>query len=234
MCPENLIVEDPEAQQNKLLQENIRDYKRIDDKENNSTTTRTDQTDRVIDEIHEPARLVSTTSSEDISVKFLLTTELSTSVSTMDFTKPSVTTSRIPVFFRNAQNYSTSYNIKRFYPTQHSNWRTRNNFPDLNSQQSQQYQMNDFYSAPVPTSMIMMRDKWRNKSGCYYSCINQAKGLQTVVSKYDFSTNVQLCEPLKVVSKKDAFIDFMLYFILNLCSLVIKFRAPLNTPQIYA
>ena len=204
MCPENLITEDSEAQQNKLLQENVRDYKRIDDEDNNSTTTTiaTDQTEIVIDEIHEPARLVSTTSSEDISTKLLLTTELSTSVSTTDYTVTPVTTARIPVFFRNAQNYSTSYNIKRLYPTQHSNWRTRNNFPDLNPQQSQQYQMNDFYSAPVPTSMIMMRDKWRNKSGCYYSCINQAKGLQTVVSKYDFSTNVQLCEPLKVVSRK--------------------------------
>lgn len=208
MCPENLIAEDSEAQQNKLLQENVRDYKRMDEEVNNSTTTTTitnttDQTERVIDEINEPARLVSTTSSEDISTKLLLTTELSTSVSTMEYSMPPITTARTPVFFRNAQNYSTSYNIKRLYPTQHSNWRTRNNFPDLNPQQSQQYQMNDFYSAPVPTSMIMMRDKWRNKSGCYYSCINQAKGLQTVVSKYDFSTNVQLCEPLKVVSKID-------------------------------
>lgn len=210
MCPENLILEDPEAQQNKLLQENVRDYKRMDDEgQNNSTTTNpTDQTEIVIDGINEPAKLISSTSSEDITAKLLSTTELSTSVTTKDYTVPPVTTARIPTFFRNAQNYSTSYNIKRLYPTQHSSWRTRNNFPDLNPQQSQQYQMNDFYSAPVPvpTSMIMMRDKWRNKSGCYYSCINQAKGLQTVVSKYDFSTNVQLCEPLKVVSKIERFI----------------------------
>ncbi|CAO1420311.1 unnamed protein product [Diamesa serratosioi] len=217
MCPENLIAEDSEAKHNNLLQENVRDYKRIDDGDNNNSTTTnpTDQTEIVIDEINEPAKLVSSTSSEDIAAKLLLTTELSTSVSTTDYTLPSITTARIPTFFRNAQNYSTNYSIKRLYPTQHSTWRTRNNFPDLNPQQSQQYQINDFYSAPpVPTSMIMMRDKWRNKSGCYYSCINQAKGLQTVVSKYDFSTNVQLCEPLKVPCDK---IQSTFEYSTNLC-----------------
>lgn len=183
-----------------MLQENGRDFKNIDDNQDRNTTNTAyeSQTESIVDEIIESARLVSPTSSENESSKLILTTALSVN---SDFSEayPSVTTARVPAIFRTTQNFSSSFPVKRFYPssTMANSWRLRQ-YSDMQQSQSSPYQ--DYYSSPGPTSMIMMRDKWRNKSGCYYSCIQQAKGLQTVVSKFDFSTNVQLCEPSKIVS----------------------------------
>lgn len=128
-----------------------------------------------------------------------LTTALSTRLGNFE-SQPQITTARIPTIFKTTQNFSGSYQVKRFYPssTMPNSWRLRH-FSDMQQSQSSPYQSTNFYSSPGPTSMVLMRDKWRNKSGCYYSCVQYAKGLQTVVSKFDFSTNIQLCEPAKYV-----------------------------------
>lgn len=147
---------------------------------------------------------MSQSSTEDEESQLLLTTALSTRKSTFE-SHPPITTARIPTFYRSTQIYnSSSYPIKRFYPSSPStnSFRLRNIAADMQQSQSSPYQSTDYYSSPGPTSMILMRDKWRNKSGCYYSCIQQAMGLQTVVSKHDFTTNVQLCEPSKIVGYK--------------------------------
>lgn len=138
-------------------------------------------------------------SSKETDTQPYLTTALTTKIENFD-PYPPVTTARIPAIFKTTQNYTSSYPVKRFYPssTMSNSWRLRH-FSDLQQSQSSPYSSTDFYSSPGPTSMIMMRDKWRNKSGCYYSCVQYAKGLQTVVSKYDFSTNIQLCEPARYV-----------------------------------
>lgn len=201
LCPENLIAQEQETSQNHILQENGRDYKSFDDNQNrNSTDTSIESQTEAVNDIIEPARLVSPSSAEGDSTKLLLTTALSTRVGYSE-TRPPVTTARIPTIFKSTQNFSNSFPVKRFYPssTMPNGWRLRN-FSDLQQSQSSPLQTTDYYSSPGPTSMILMRDKWRNKSGCYYSCIQQARGLQTVVSKYDFSTNIQLCEPLKIVN----------------------------------
>ena len=184
-----------------MQQENGRDYKSFDENQNETTTDSSieNQTEAVKDVI-EPARLVSPSSAESDSKTMLLTTALSTKVGYLQ-TQPSITTARIPIVFKTAQNFSNLFPVKRFYPssTMPNNWRYRH-YSDLQLSQSSPLQTTDYYSSPVPTQMILMRDKWKNKSGCYYSCIQQAKGLQTVISKYDYSSNIQLCEPLKIVS----------------------------------
>lgn len=193
------MVEEQEKSQNHVLQENSRDYKSFDANQNmNSTDISIENQTEAVNDIIEPARLVSPNSAESVSTKLLLTTALSTKIEPSETQSP-ITTARIPTIFKTTQNFSTSYPLKPFYPspTVANNWRFRQ-YSDLQQSQSSPLQTTDYYSSPVPTSMIM-RDKWKNKSGCYYSCILQAKGLQTVVSKYDFSTNIQLCEPLKIV-----------------------------------
>lgn len=184
------------------MQENGRDYKSIDENqsENSTNTAYENQTESIVEEIIEPARLVSPTSTENESSKLILTTALSVNSGYSDGYS-SMTTPRVPAIFRTTQNFSSSFPVKRFYPssTMANSWRLRH-YSDMQQSQSSPYHSTDYYSSPGPTAMIMMRDKWRNKSGCYYSCIQQAKGLQTVVSKFDFSTNVQLCEPSKIVS----------------------------------
>lgn len=190
------MADEHETSQNHALQENARDYKSVD--ENSTELSVENQTESMNDEVIEPARLVSESSGEIDSSKYYMTTALSTRVGFYD-PQPAITTARIPTIFRSTQNYS-SYPIKRFYSssTTPNNWRLRH-FNDMQQSQSSPYHSTDYYSSSGPTAMIMMRDKWRNKSGCYFSCIQQARGLQTVVSKYDFSTNIQLCEPSKVV-----------------------------------
>lgn len=154
-----------------------------------------------------PEKLVSSTitSEEESSTKLLLTTALSTKVNspnlnhhitstTTTTTTSTSTTTRVPFHFKTTQNY-TKTNLAN------SNWRMRH-YSDLQYSPSSPYSSSsDFYSSPMPTSMIMMRDKWRNKSGCYYSCIQNSKGLQTVVSRYDYTTSIRLCEPSNVVSR---------------------------------
>lgn len=183
------------------MQENARDYKSIGENQNeNSTDASFENQTESTDEIIEPARLVSPSSKETDTSQPFLTTALSTRVGNFELLPP-ITTARIPTIFKTTQNFSSTYPVKRFYPssTSPNSWRLRQ-YSDMQQSQSSPYHSTDFYSSPGPTSMILMRDKWRNKSGCYYSCIQAAKGLQTVVSKYDFSTNVQLCEPAKYVS----------------------------------
>lgn len=201
LCPENLFAEEQEMSQNHVLQENSRDYKNFDENlRQNSTDSIGNQTEAVND-IIEPARLVSPSSTESDSMKLLLTTALSTRIGYPEI-QSSVTTARVPTIYKTTQNFSNSFPVKRYYPssTMSNSWRLRN-YSDLQQSQSSPLQTTDYYSIPGPTSMILMRDKWRNKSGCYYSCIQQARGLQTVTSKYDYSTNIQLCEPLKIVSQ---------------------------------
>lgn len=182
------------------MQENGRDYKSIDESQNENSTENSyeNQTESISADVIVPARLVSPTSAESESSQYLLTTALSTRVGGYS-DQPPITTARIPTIFKTTQNFSNSY--QRFYPssTMPNSWRLRN-YSDMQQSQSSPFRAMDFYSSPGPTSMILMRDKWRNKSGCYYSCIQQAKGLQTVVSKFDFSTNIQLCESNKIVS----------------------------------
>jgi hypothetical protein len=197
-----LIAEEQETSQNQVLQENARDYKSIAENQNENSTdasieNQTESTDAII----EPARLVSqsSTETETDSMQPYLTTAVSTRVENFDLLPP-ITTARIPTIYnKTTQNFTSSYPVKRFYPssTMSNSWRLRH-FSDMQQSQSSPYRSTDFYSSPGP--MIFMRDKWRNKSGCYYSCIQNAKGLQTVVSKHDFSTNIQLCEPSKYVS----------------------------------
>jgi hypothetical protein len=164
------------------LQENSRDYKRFDETQNSTEFSSESQTE-AISELIEPERLVSSTltSGEEISTKLLLTTALSTKVNSYD-NRFSMTT-RVPRPVRNETN----------------NWKLRH-YQDLQHSPSSPYHSTDFYSSPGPTSMIMMRDKWRNKSGCFHSCVQHAKGLQTVVSKFDFTTSIRLCEAANVVS----------------------------------
>lgn len=202
------MAAEQETQQNHVLQENARDYKSIIDSHENTTITIGgssfhNQTQSMNDEINEPARLVSSTSTEEGSSKLFLTTALSTSAGVSNSHQLAVSTARTPAIFRSTQNYSNGFTAKRFHslpPAASTNsWRLRN-YSDMQPAQSSPFHSTDVYTGPGPTSMILMRDKWKNKSGCFYSCIYQAKGLQTVVSKYDFSTNIQLCEPLKIVS----------------------------------
>lgn len=40
---------------------------------------------------------------------------------------------------------------------------------------------------------------WEAKSGCHFSCIGKAKGIQIVASKIDIRTNIQLCTPNSIV-----------------------------------
>lgn len=185
--------EKEETHQNQVLQENQRDYKSIDD---TSTENSIENQTEAVDQFIEPARLVSPVSNDNFSPSYMLTTAPSSRVGYYD---PPVTTARIGLAFKTTQSFNNSYPIKRFYPssTMPNSWRIRS-YSDM--QQSPSFHSTDYNSSPGPTSMIVLRDKWKNKSGCYYSCIQQAKGLQTVVSKYDFSTNIQLCEPTKIVS----------------------------------
>lgn len=52
------------------------------------------------------------------------------------------------------------------------------------------------YKATTPSI-----DKWTIKSGCHFSCMDQAKGLQLVESSIDGVTNIQLCSPDLLVSE---------------------------------
>lgn len=200
LCPEHLKATEQETSSN-ILQENSRDYKRYDVNENSTENRYDSHTEQA--ELIEPERLVSPSSTESDASNWLFTTSLSTESEKL-VAHSQITTSRTPSYRSAQQNYSSSYTAPKVYSSSSSSspspWKYRQ-YPDLQqSQSSPFYQQTDFFSSPGPTSMIMMRDKWRNKSGCYYGCIQNAKGIQTVVSKYDFATNIQLCEPAKVVS----------------------------------
>lgn len=65
-------------------------------------------------------------------------------------------------------------------------------------QPASQHQINDYFQI----SSSLLRNKWNTKSGCHYSCIDSAKGLQLVSNKYDLSSNIQLCNALTAVSPK--------------------------------
>lgn len=54
----------------------------------------------------------------------------------------------------------------------------------------------EYKAAPVMT-------KWTSKSGCHFSCMENAKGLQLVESSPELETNIQLCSPdLLVITMK--------------------------------
>lgn len=195
-CPENLKASEHETSAN-ILQENSRDYKKFELKENATNSQLDSHTEQA--ELIEPERLVSPSSTESESSNWLFTTSLSTDSDKL-ISHSQVTTTRVPPAYRTLQNISSPYTSQRLSSSPPNPWKYRQ-YPDLQqSQSSPFYQQTDFFSSPGPTSMIMMRDKWRNKSGCYYGCIQNAKGIQTVISKYDFATNIQLCEPAKIVS----------------------------------
>lgn len=50
-------------------------------------------------------------------------------------------------------------------------------------------------------SAALPRSKWNIKSGCHFSCMEQAKGLQLVEST-DQTSNIQLCSPDVLVSSR--------------------------------
>jgi hypothetical protein len=209
-----LSIDERDTSNNNILQENGRDYKSIDGKSQheNSTDTSQESITETIDDLGEPERLISTTASsgeEELSTKLLLTTSISTKLNRQanlnhfitstpkaaSTTAPTSTvssfTTKVPLF--KSMNHTTT----NLYA---HNWRMRH-YTDLQYSPSSAYHSTDYYSSPMPTSMIMMRDKWRNKSGCFYSCIQNSKGLQTVVSKFDYTSNIRLCEPSNVVSQ---------------------------------
>lgn len=44
-----------------------------------------------------------------------------------------------------------------------------------------------------------LKKTWIVKSGCHFSCVDKAKGIQIVLSKEDGSKNIQLCSPKLMV-----------------------------------
>lgn len=163
--------------------------------DSSTDTSYENQTEATVEEIVQPARLVSLSSIESSPH----TTSFSTATR-FSYSEPIITTARSITVAQPSQNISNAQPIRRFYPSPTMpSWRLRQ-FSDMQQSQSSPHHQTEFQSSPKPTAMIMLRDKWRNKSGCYYSCIQQAQGLQTVVSKYDFSTSVQLCQPTAAVS----------------------------------
>lgn len=127
----------------------------------------------------------------------LLTTVTSTKINTPENSQSitSTTTARVPSILKPAQNYSDHSNYA-------PNWRDRHNSDLQYSPSSSSHQTTDYFSSPGPTAMIMMRDRWRNKSGCFFSCVQYSKGLQTVVSKYDYTSNIRLCESSNIPCDK--------------------------------
>lgn len=43
------------------------------------------------------------------------------------------------------------------------------------------------------------KNQWDVKSGCHFSCMEKAKGIQIVASKMDIRTSIQLCTPNTIV-----------------------------------
>lgn len=127
----------------------------------------------------------------------LLTTVTSTKINTPENSQSitSTTTARVPSILKPAQNYSD-------HSSYAPNWRDRHNSDLQYSPSSSSHQTTDYFSSPGPTAMIMMRDRWRNKSGCFFSCVQYSKGLQTVVSKYDYTSNIRLCESSNIPCDK--------------------------------
>lgn len=212
-CPESLVIDEHEVSEkhNTILQENSRDYKSFD-VGNSSTEFAEDQTEATpFNEIVQPEKLVSSTSAtsdEEESENFPVTTLLSTKLSNYHASTlpPAITTMR-PMF-----NSRTNANLYKNYSTSYApSWRKRYQM-DLQYSPSTAYsQSTDYHTSPGPTSMILMRDKWRNKSGCFYSCIQHSKGLQTVMSKYDFSSSIRLCEPSNIV-RVEKYLNYSLDF----------------------
>lgn len=195
-CPESLVLDERDVAEkhNTILQENSRDYKSFD-AGSNSTEFSESQTDATpFNEIVQPEKLVSstlTTTDEEKSENFEITTVLSTKLINYQAT----TTPPVPTTMRPQLNSRTSNLYKNYSTSYAPTWRKRYQM-DLQQSPSSSYpHSTDYNTSPGPTSMILMRDKWRNKSGCFYSCIQHSKGLQTVVSKYDFSSSIRLCEP---------------------------------------
>lgn len=198
-CPESLTIDehDTSNNHNNILQENSRDYKSFDTtlSDNSTESTIDDQTTN-FEEIIQPEKLVSSTvasNEDDETTKLLLTTVISTKLNNYQVSQTIMPTTMRPIFQTRTSNlYRNSNNS--------TNWRMRHQM-DLQYSPSSPYTLSTDYhsSSPIPTSMILMRDRWRTKSGCFYSCIQESKGLQTVVSKYDFSSSIRLCEPSSVV-----------------------------------
>ncbi|XP_058833011.1 A disintegrin and metalloproteinase with thrombospondin motifs adt-2 isoform X2 [Topomyia yanbarensis] len=52
-------------------------------------------------------------------------------------------------------------------------------------------------------SQLRLRsNNWEAKSGCHFSCMEKAKGIQIVASKTDIRTNIQLCAPNTIACDK--------------------------------
>ncbi|XP_059620243.1 A disintegrin and metalloproteinase with thrombospondin motifs adt-2 [Phlebotomus argentipes] len=69
----------------------------------------------------------------------------------------------------------------------YNNWRLRNSEKQLmtaNHHPSLMYQ-----------NSALRNDLWQIKSGCYFSCMDMAKGIQIVASTLSAVTNIQLCSP---------------------------------------
>lgn len=154
----------------------------------------------------QPEKLVSSTvSSEDeSSTKLLLTTVISTKLNNYHATHQSLipTTTTTYIMPTTMRPYFQTRTSNLYKTANSTSWRKRHQMDLQYSPSSPYTQSSDLHSSAVPTSMIMMRDRWRIKSGCFYSCIQNSKGLQTVMSKYDFTSSIRLCEPSNVVSCK--------------------------------
>lgn len=80
-------------------------------------------------------------------------------------------------------------------------------------------------------------NEWTVKSGCHFNCINQSMGIQIVSSKYDQSTNIQLCHAeifVNVLKQKYLFQKFISFKYLLLCRLVINFYLHKSLRRIFA
>lgn len=198
-CPESLTVDEHEVleKHNTILQENSRDYKSFDAGDN-STEFFEDHTEVTpLNKIVQPEKLLSSTLLNEESENFSLTTVLSTKLTNYQASS----TPPVPITMRPSFNSRASNLYKNYSSSYSPSWRKRHQMDLQYSPSSPYTHSTDYHTSPGPTSMILMRDKWRNKSGCFYSCIQHSKGLQTVVSKYDFSSSIRLCEPSNVVRK---------------------------------
>lgn len=69
-------------------------------------------------------------------------------------------------------------------------------YDDWRHRTSSRPQYAEYKAAPI------MKKKWDIKSGCHFSCMEHAKGLQLVESPIEHDTNIQLCSPDLLVSAR--------------------------------
>lgn len=86
-----------------------------------------------------------------------------------------------------------------------------------------------------PEHAAKLESMWTVKSGCHFSCMDQAKGIQIISSTIDNTNNIQLCSPQIMVGISQ-FFKLSPSFLTRynpLCSLVINIKPPLNILRIF-